>query len=122
MDFYTNMYIDEAKLRSNVQLAGEILAEYGVTSKGFCEEFYGLDIIIRADENWSCDKIECYGAAHEIPLYLETDRRTKALLHEILHAIEFKRGVSDTVVHKNWDKKGFYQMDRVYMTEYDPVN
>jgi hypothetical protein len=117
MDFYTNLKIDTDKLRLNAQLAGALLHQKKLIVNDFCEDFKGLDIIIRADKDWSCDKSECFGVTNVVPIYVETDRNTEALLHELIHVIELRNGSTGTWRHEGWELKGYHALQSTYVKE-----
>lgn len=45
---------------------------------------------------------------------IKTNVRLDSLLHELLHAYEFRHGIENTADHPGWDVKHYYDADNAY--------
>lgn len=107
-------------LSENVGLARYYLTRGGVLENGeFDQLLGGTRVLVREDRSWVMEDGDRvvgvhFPAAPEGAYDIELGRTTTAMLHELLHRVEWERTHTSSANHAGWEERGWFKLDDDY--------
>lgn len=120
---YSDFKLDCSDVKRDVTLAAELLSGAGLTPglDGFNARFEGTRLTIYDVPYLFDDSVELtsgnYNSFHGIAL----TRKADALLHELVHVIEWQDFVLNTGAHPLWKERGYLKLSDDYAAKSYPI-